>query len=129
MIKVNGKEYDVKKTDISWGEFTVSCHGKTRKGQAPFISFHLDNNILIGLEFTFSKEMFEESKVNIRVNCDDYLSDITYEDDGGWFSLILEKYNCYITRIDSKTFNVELTISGTDNINLEIIQNVQILNM
>ena len=84
--------------------FSVSHHGKIRKGIAPFITFNIDNDKFVGLEFTFSDEMFKQMKVNIKTNVKEYISDVVYEDVRGWISIINSEYDCDITRIDEKNF-------------------------
>lgn len=48
MIKLNKQEYANYTTEITWGTFDVYFQGKKRKGTAPFISFNIENEILIG---------------------------------------------------------------------------------
>ena len=116
------------KVNISWGNFKVSTFHKIREGIAPFICFKLKENISLGLELTFSREMFEEMQLNVKVNLNDYLTDITYEDDMGWLSLIIEKHNCYIKKIDKDLFSIELNVvSENDNLDIIINHNISIL--
>ena len=138
MIKINDKQYDNFDIKVTWNKFKVSNnHGATlgyfihsnendnKEEKAPFVVFCVEDRILIGLEFSCSQEMFLNTKVNVKTNVKQYLSDITYEDKKGWDSLIVGKYDCNITRIDDKTFNLdfyvedfETKITINTNINL-----------
>lgn len=126
MIKVNNKEYDNYYTKITWGTFEVYSYGEKRTGISPFIAFNLENNIFIGLELTFSDKMFKEMQLDIKTNVNNYVSDITYEDEKGWVSLIIEKYNCNITRISNKNFIIELYLIS-DEFNINIDTNIELL--
>ena len=126
MIKINNKEYHDYEIKITWGNFDVCSNGKKNSGLAPFIEFNIENNIFLGLEFIFSREMFENTKLNITTNIDKYISDITYEDKDGWISLILEKYNCSITRMNENTFKIEFYVESKEIEELNIIINANI---
>ena len=119
MIRINNKEYNDYNVKISWGEFSVSHHGKRKKGISPFITFHIDNDKFIGLEFTFSDKMFKEMKVNIKTNVKEYISDVLYEDVSGWISIINSEYDCNITRIDEKCFRINFYIIAEENISID----------
>lgn len=67
MIKINNIEYKEFETKISWGKFLVANSGHKRTGISPSITFLVDN-IFIELEFTFSKEMFENTVLDIKTN-------------------------------------------------------------
>lgn len=130
MIKINDKKYDKYNTSVSWGKFSVSSSLVKREGKAPFIEFIIEDNFLIGLELTFSKEMFEETPVNKKVDISRYLSDITFEDNKGWISIIENKYECYITRIDKNDFEFDFHIvcdDFDDIANIDILSKVSIL--
>lgn len=107
MIIINDEKYDDFGVEITWGNFSVTSHGKRRTGISPFISFNIENNRSIALEFTFSDEMFKQMKVNIKTNVKEYISDILYADERGWISAIDDKYECNITRINEKCFRIE----------------------
>lgn len=119
MIIINNKEYTNYNIKVSWGEFSVSHHGKRRKGIAPFITFNIDNDKFVGLEFIFSDEMFKQMKVNIKTNIKEYISDVLYEDKRGWVSIINSAYDCYITRIDDKNFEINFNIKAKENISID----------
>lgn len=114
MILVNDLEYNKFETKILWGNFFVNYSGKKRCGIAPFITFHFDD-IVIGLEFTFSKEMFENTSVGIKTDIKEYISDITFEDKKGWISINDGQYDCSLTRINEKNFNIKFHILAYDN--------------
>lgn len=113
MIKINNIEYNEFETKISWENFLVSFHGHKRTGIAPFITFYV-NNTFIGLEFTFSKEMFENTELGIKTNIKEYISDVTFEDEKGWISINDEQYECNIIRINEKNFHIIFQIIAHD---------------
>lgn len=113
MIKINNIEYNEFETKISWGNFLVSSHSHKRTGIAPFITFYVDNTF-IGLEFIFSKEMFENTDLGIKTNIKEYISDVTFEDEKGWISINAEQYECNIIRINEKNFHIIFQIIAHD---------------
>lgn len=129
MIKINDKEYYDYKTRITWGNFEVYTDGNKRTGESPFITFAVENNIFIGLEITFSKDMFMNTVLNKKVSLKKYISDITYEDEKGWRSIISGEYNCDITRTSVNNFKIELNIENDefDVINIIIDTNIELL--
>lgn len=119
MIIINNEEYNDYNIKVSWGEFSVSHCGKRRKGIAPFIAFNIDNDKFVGLEFTFSDEMFKQMKVNSKTNVKEYISDVVYEDVRGWISIINGEYDCDITRIDEKNFKIDFYIKAEENLYID----------
>ncbi len=113
MIKINNIEYNKFETKISWGNFSVSSYGHRRTGIAPFITFYV-NNTFIGLEFTFSKEMFENTAFGIKTDIKKYISDVTFEDENGWISINDGQYDCNIIRINEKKFHIIFHIIAHD---------------
>lgn len=109
MIKINDKEFKEFEEKILWGTFSAVTNGQKRNGIAPRIMFCI-NNTLIGLELTFSKEMFENIELKTKTNIKRYISDVTYEDEKGWISIVDGQYNCDITRINDKDFQLEFHI-------------------
>ncbi len=63
--------------------------------------------------------MFKQMKVNIKTNVREYISDVLYEDDRGWISLINSEYDCDITRIDEKCFKMNFYINAEENISID----------
>ena len=125
MIKINNKQYDNYDIKVTWGEFNTSDGGKKRFGIAPYITFHIDNIIkIIGLEFTFSKEMFLDTKINKKTNVKDFINIMFYnENEKEWDTPIIENYNCFITRKDEKVFNLDFRIEESK---INILINVDI---
>lgn len=113
MIIINNIEYNEFETKISWGNFLVSSYGYKRTGIAPFITFYVDNTF-IGLEFTFSKEMFENTALGIKTDIKEYISDVTFEDEKGWLSINDGQYECNIIRINEKNFRIIFHIIAHD---------------
>lgn len=128
MIKLNKQEYANYITEITWGTFDVYFQGKKRKGTAPFISFNIENEILIGLELTFSKEMFNNLKLNEQINIESYITDITYEDKNGWISLITDKHKCNITKIEQRKIklNIDVIAEQFEELKISIDTNIEL---
>ena len=113
MIIVNGKNFDNALKKVSFGKYNVTQDGKKRNGSAPFISFKFDNGIL-GLETIYDKKWFEELKINDKKDISKYISDITYEDEKGWVSLITGNYNCFVTKTNNNMFSLELSCEAEE---------------
>jgi len=130
MIIINENKYSIFDYKVSWGKFYVSNNGKRRDGKAPFITFNIDNNKYIGLEFTFSDDMFKQMKVNVKTNLKEYISDILYDDEKGWISIIDGNYEIYLTRLSEKEFNINFCIKAHDvdeKFNIFLDENISIL--
>lgn len=124
MIKIENKEYKQYSTSITWETFSAGSLEKRRSGLAPFITFQVENKY-IGLEFSYAKKMFEKIKPNQSVNVKEYISDILYEDENGWISL-LGNYDCRITRINHNVFNIKFDIEAAE-ISIQIDTNIELL--
>lgn len=109
MVIINEKKYDCSKIKVSFGKYNVSNKGKKRYGLSPFISFKC-NNIYFGLETTYDKCWLEELKINDKKDISNYITDITYEDEKGWISLISGTYKCFVKRISSNIFEFEFNV-------------------
>ena len=107
MITINDKNYDNVLKKVSFGEYSVTQDSNVRIGSAPIITFKIDN-ILIRLETTYDKKYLEELNTNDKKDISKYISDITYEDENGWISLITGNYNCFITKYRNNKFVFEL---------------------
>lgn len=107
MITINDKNYDNVLKKVSFGEYSVTQDGNVRIGSAPIITFKFDN-ILIRLETTYDKKYLEELNTNDKKDINKYISDITYEDENGWISLITGNYNSFITKVRNNKFVFEL---------------------
>ncbi len=126
MIKINDTQYNNYQIEVTWGNFSVSNkNGKNRSGQAPFITFDLENGMSIGLEFIFSKVMFLNTKINVETNIKEYISDIIFKNDEGWNLLWSEKYDCSITRINEKAFRLNFYIEESE-VNIFINENIDL---
>ena len=108
MIIINDKNYDNAIKKVSFCEYSVTQDGKKRNGSGFCISFKI-NNILLGLETTYDKKWLEELKINDKKDISKYISDISYEDEKGWISLITGNYKCLINRIKNNIFLLEFT--------------------
>ena len=113
MIIINGKNFDNALKKVSVGEYYVTQDGKKRNGSAPFISFKFDN-VILGLETIYDKKWFEELKINDKKDISKYISDITYEDEKGWVSLITGNYNCFVTKTKNNMFSLEFSCEAEE---------------
>lgn len=114
MLKINNKEiknFDVK---IFWNNFFVSSAKGKRSGKSPFIYFSISNEIYLCIETTISKELLNEYPLNKEININNYISDLSYEDQKGWYSMIREKYSCSIIRINKTQFKLKLYIESEE---------------
>ncbi len=68
----------------------------------------------IGLEFSFSKEMFENLENGVETSIDRYVTDITFEDESGWLSIYNGKHRCTVKRIAENEFKLCLEIRAKD---------------
>ncbi len=114
MLKINNIKYNKFETKISWETFSVTTNGRSKTGISPFIAFNVDN-ILIGLELTFSKEMFESIEIGIKTDIKKYISDITYEDNHGWISIIDGEYDCSVIRKSANIFHINFHVIANDS--------------
>ena len=113
MIKINNKDYENVLKKVSFGEYSVTQDGKKRNGNAPFISFNFDNAFL-GLETIYDKKWLEELKINDKKDISKYISDITYENENGWISLITGNYNCIVTKTKNNIFFLEFSCEAEE---------------
>ena len=113
MIIINGKNFDNALKKVSFGEYNVTQNGKKRNGSAPFISFKFDN-VILGLENIYDKKWIEELKINDKKDISKYISDITYEDEKGWVSLITGNYNCFVTKTKNNMFSLEFSCEAEE---------------
>ena len=113
MTTINDKKYDNTLIKVSFGEYSVIQDGKKRKGSAPFLSFKFDN-ILFGIETTYDKTWLEELKINDKKDISKYISDVTYEDEKGWISLITGIYKCLIYKIENNIFGIEFSCEAEE---------------
>lgn len=108
MIRINEKEYENILIRISFGEYSITQYGKKRKGKAPFISFECDD-VYLCIETVYDSVWLEELNINDKKDISKYISDITYEDEKGWISLITGSYICSINKIDENLFAFEFS--------------------
>jgi len=113
MIIVNGKNFDTPLKKVSFGEYNVTQDGKKRNGSAPFISFKF-GNIILGLETIYDKKWLEELKPNDKKDISKYISDIAYEDEEGWISLVTGNYKCFISKVENNIFTLEFSCDAEE---------------
>ena len=113
MIIINDKNYDTAVKKVSFGEYIVTQNGKKRTGSAPFITFKFDD-IILGLETTYDKKWLEELKINDKKDISKYISDISYEDEKGWISLITGISKCFIDRVENNKFVLEFSCEAEE---------------
>jgi len=127
MITINNIKYTIKDIKVTFGNYSVSSNGKKRNGQSPFIQFRSNNNFFIGIETTYDKEWLIELKANDKKNITEFISDITYEDEKGWLSLITGTYTCYIKKNNQNEFKLELNCTTeleNEKFEIEIIEDI-----
>ncbi len=121
MIKINDIQYSNYQIEVLWKNFNVTHkNGEKMSGKAPYITFSLKENLLVGLEFIFSEEMFLNTKINVKTNIKEYISDIIFENEEGCTSLINENYDCNITRINEKNFHFNFYVESKINIFINV---------
>lgn len=128
MIIINNQSYKNNKGNITFGNYNVTRNRKTKKGVSPFISFKCKNTY-IGIETTYDKEQLINMQINNKADITKYISDITYEDEKGWISLICNKYNCYLKKIGNHHFIIELDCKaeeGNEIFKISINENITI---
>ena len=113
MIIINDKNFDKTLKKVTFGEYSITQDGKKRKGSAPFIVFKFDS-IFLGLETNYDKKWLKELKINDKKDISEYISDITYEDEKGWISLITGNYKCFITKTKNNMFFLELSCEAEE---------------
>lgn len=121
MIKINGKQYDNYSIKITWVDFERTDFGEKIKSISPFIEFIVEDVIFIGLATCLPKKVLENMNFNEKINIKSYLSDITYEDEKGWISIITGDYTCNLTRINDKNFKIKFDINSEEIENYNII--------
>ena len=128
MIKINGKEYCDYDIKIDWGKFEhIICDDKINWGKfehgatidelnemAPFIKFNINNEIFIGIECILSKEEFLNLELNKLIKLNKYISDITYEDEKGWISIVTGNFDCKIIRISANLFKLDFFVKSDE---------------
>lgn len=120
MIKINDREYNNYTNKITWGNFYIHSSEK-RTGISPFISFNIEDKIMIGLEFIYPKELWDSISPHVKIDIKKYLTDITYEDKKGWISLIIEEHGCYITKLEKNKFKINLFVESIlENMKIEL---------
>lgn len=126
MIKLNNKRYDNYKIEVLWDNFELGSNNKKIKGVSPFISFNINNNIIIEIETNISKETLENININEKINITQYLTDIIFEEQKGSRSIIDWKYNFEMTKINSNFFKIEFDINNNDE-KIKIDCNVELI--
>lgn len=130
MIIINNDKYYKINCDISYGEYDINQNRIKRTGLSPFISFKIDDKI-IGIETVYDKKLIENLNIDKLVDITKYITDITFEDNEGWLSLIHGKYNCSICKKDKKTLYLELEVKCEEDntfFDIKIKENINITN-
>ena len=113
MIIINNKNYNIISKNVSFNKYQVTQNGKERKGISLHIVFKL-NNILLGIETNYDKKWLENLNTNDRKDISKYVTDITYEDENGWISLITGNYKCYISKVKNNIFTFEINCEAEE---------------
>ena len=113
MIKVNNIEFKSVKTEVIKNSYKNTKNNETREGKSLYIKFICDS-VSVGIENNYDIEMLSKLKLDVKEDITKYLTDIYYEDDKGWISLITSDYKCYITRLDDNKYNINLSVKDYD---------------
>ena len=113
MIVINNRKYKNPLINVLFGEYEVNQNGNSRNGESIFISYKFDN-ISLGLETLYDKRWLKEIKINDKKDISNYISDITYEDENGWISLISGTYNCFVNKIENNIFVFEFNCESEE---------------
>jgi len=125
MITINNKQYSNYTSKVTFIEYDWN---KT-KGISPFISFDIENKIFVGIETRLPKETLENINYNEKLNITEYLTDITYEAEKGWISIITGTYNCFLTKMDN-SYKLELSVESNEleeKIKIGITSNINVI--
>ena len=128
MITINNKIYENNKVKVTFGNYSVVQNGKKRNGKSPFISFEC-NGLYIGIELTYDEKWLIELKENDKKDITKFVSDIIYEDQKGFISLILGKYACYLERINDCEYKIELICETEEGSEIFIININEIITI
>lgn len=128
MIVINKITYNNPMMSVSYGEYQKKRSGNVIIGESPIITITLKNDkIRIRIETTYDKILFTKLSVAKQVDISDSLSDISYEDEDGWISLICGYHKCIIERINEKVFNFKLDCIADEceeNYSISVDENV-----
>lgn len=126
MIKINNDVYYDYIINISWHNCEKRCGEELLIGKAPYIEFQILDHIDIGIEFDLYKEMLKSMELNSKICITKYISDILYKKDNGWASLVNQRYDCNIMRLNKNDFQFDLYLQKND-INIEISTSLSLL--
>lgn len=123
MIVINSEKCCLENVNVSYGRYKVVRRGKSIKGIGLYICFKYDISS-VGIEMTYDLRDIKILKVNSTIDITDYVSDITFEDENGWLSLILGDFVCLLTKREKDLVNIELKYKGEEcSINFDIYIN------
>ncbi|MCH5166581.1 MAG: hypothetical protein J1F35_01690 [Erysipelotrichales bacterium] len=124
MIKINDEDYELQDFDIKWGRFTRTINSVEKTGIAPRVFFYVgDENKVkeVIIELTFTKDEFQNMKINKEVDIQKEIIDIIYNDESGWISLGNTNFSCSLTKVEDRKFHVNFNCKDTfENISIEI---------
>jgi len=126
MIKINDQQYDDYEVRIIWQNILHVNYGNKIKGNAPFIEFNIQNKIFVGIETRILKDMLENMSFNEKIDIKKYLSDVTFEDELGWISLITNEGKSNLTRVIDNEFRLELIVNS-EEANIIVDTNIKLL--
>ena len=140
MLIINNIEHEIQDIKTTFGLYNVSDNGNTmfggynvsdnrkkRNSEAPFIKFYTKSNVFVGVETVYDKRWLQELKLNYKKDITRYTTDITFEDEAGWVSLITGTYTCFLERISQNEFKLELSCKAyecDEEFNILISENI-----
>ena len=110
MITINNKEYNDYLITKNWEKFSIDSKKQEKQGISPTITFNINDEIVIEVELTITKEELKSYEINKEIDIKKDISDILYNNKNGWISLITENYNGKITRINNIDFKLSLQV-------------------
>ncbi len=117
MIKINNKTYNNNKIEIIFDKF-INCENNEEMNTLNFY-FIIKNDIQLEIETKISNNILSNMNINNHLDINKYITDIEYQDENGYTTLIHEKYYSLLTRINEKDFNIKFKIESND-INIKV---------
>ena len=111
MIIINGIEYKNFEIKTYNGNYSIKKDGVERKGIAPTIRF-ICEDISIDIEMIYDILLIEKLGINETVDVTQYVSDIMYQDEEGWISLINGDFTCSLIKKEKSVIHLQFHYEG-----------------
>ncbi len=83
MITINNKEYNDYLITKNWGKFSIDSKKQEKQGISPTITFNINDEIVIEVELTITKEELKSYEINKEIDIKKDISDILYNNKNG----------------------------------------------